>query len=360
MRLIFLSKCLPQQRDLMKRPFGRFYHLPVELAAIGHMVQVILCSHRRQPSANIERAGVRWQSHDLRLLGFRGLIHTLSSEVEYFKPDWIITFSDAWYGVLGHHLAKRVRAKLAVDAYDNYEAYMPWNLPLHWLWRRSVRKADLVTAAGPQLAQLMQSYRRAGHPVEILPMSADPEFVPQDRLKCRKLLGLPENDPLMGYVGSWARIRGTDMLLDAFRKARAAHPNLKLVLSGRPPDYALREPGVIGTGYVSDDLLPTLVSALDVACVVTADNRFGRYSYPAKLCEAMACGIPVVATATEPVRWMLNGKREHLAPAGDTGVFAQRIADLLASPSAEYGPRTTWLMQAQRLDYLLKSADSQI
>ena len=29
---------------------------------------------------------------------------------------------------------------------------MRWNLPLHWSWRRAVRVADLVTAAGPQLA----------------------------------------------------------------------------------------------------------------------------------------------------------------------------------------------------------------
>ncbi|SHM29978.1 glycosyltransferase [Rhodanobacter sp. OK091] len=339
----------------MERPYGRFYHLPVALASMGHDVGVVLCGHRGRPSIRTSTDGGEWISHDIRTLGPIGLLQRVEHEAAAFRPNWVLGMSDASFGSLAQRVASRCGARLAVDAYDNFEAYMPWNFPLHWLWRRSVRNADLVTAAGPQLAQRLQSHRRGGHDVEVLPMAADPEFTPQDKSQCRQQLGLPHGTPLMGYVGSWARNRGTDMLLDAFRRARATRPDLQLVLSGRPPEYALKEPGVIGSGYVPDAQLPLLINALDIACVITADTGFGRYSYPAKLCEAMACGVPVVATATEPVRWMLGNRPEYLVPVGDTEAFAERILDLLAVPRADYGSRPTWAIQAQRLDYLLTS-----
>lgn len=352
MKLLFLGKRHPQQRDLIERPYGRFHHLPVELSALGHEVQVLLCSHRHLPSARTCIADVDWLSEDVRTLGVGDFFRRLSQHVAEFRPDWIIGMSDTYYGWIANGLGRTTGARVAIDAYDNYEAYMPWNLPLHALWRRSIRAADLVTAAGPQLAQRLQSHRRGGHPVEIIPMAADPEFQPLDKQACRRALGLPAEGHLIGYVGSWARNRGTTMLIDAFRQARAVRPDLQLVLSGKPPPEALAEPGVVGTGYVPDAQLPDLINALDVACVITADTSFGRYSYPAKLCEAMACHVPVVATDTEPVRWMLAGSTDHLVQHGDATDFAERMQDLLDAPRAEYGTRPTWQDQALKLDQL--------
>lgn len=358
LRLLFLAKRHPQQRDLIKRPYGRFHHLPAALAALGHDVHVLLCSHRRLPSMQVERNGVHWSSHDLVTLGPRRLVDMLRAESATFRPDWIIGCSDAWFGWLAHRLARHTGARLAVDAYDNYEAYMRWNLPLHWKWRHAVRAAELVTAAGPQLAARLQSHRWAGRPVQVLPMAADPEFRVRDRHECRDALDLPVAAPLLGYVGGWTRSRGTHLLIDAFERVREQRPDARLVLSGHPPNAVRRAPGVIGLGYLPDAQLPLLVSALDVACIVTADTVFGRYSYPAKLCEAMACGVPVVATGTEAVRWMLDGRERHLARLGDSSDFARRVLAQLEHPTAEYGSRADWATIARKLDRLLTEAMS--
>jgi glycosyltransferase involved in cell wall biosynthesis len=354
MKLMFVGKRHPQQRDLIERPYGRFHHLPVELAALGHEVHVALCSHRNLPSAESTMGGVNWTSHDIRPLGLRALMQRIDEAAAAFRPDWVIGISDAQYGWLARRIAIRQRAALAVDAYDDFEAYSPWNLPLHWMWRRAVRDAGLVTAAGPQLAALLQVNRRDGAMVDVLPMAADPEFVPRDRATCRDALGLPTNASLIGYIGSWGSDRGTWMLLDAFRIAREHRPALRLVLSGRPPAQALAQPGVIGVGYVADEQLPLLVAALDVACVVTADTRFGRGSYPAKLCEAMACKVPVAATATEPVRWMLGDRGAHLADVADAPGYARCILGLLDSGANDYPPQATWPEVAQQYDVMLR------
>jgi glycosyltransferase involved in cell wall biosynthesis len=143
------------------------------------------------------------------------------------------------------------------------------------------------------------------------------------------------------------------MLLDAFRKLRSNRPGLRLVISGRPPEKILQEPGVLGTGYVADARLPALVNALNVACVITANTGFGRYSYPGKLCEAMACQVPVVATSTDPVDWMLGGRTQHLVPPGDVEAFVHTSQELLSRPINDYGARVTWETQAQKLSSLL-------
>ncbi|WP_223250869.1 glycosyltransferase [Rhodanobacter denitrificans] len=355
MRVLFLAKRHPQQRDLIERPYGRFHFLPTLLAARGHEVRVTLCSHRSLPSIDLKRDGVHWFSRDIRTLGLPALLAQLQQEAESFRPNWIVGCSDAWFGLLAQRLAPRVGSRLMIDAYDNFEAYMPWNLPLHWLWRRAVRSADLVTAAGPQLAERLQSHRRSSQPAAVLPMAADPEFVPLDKAACRQALGLPIQAIYAGYVGSWSASRGSSLLIGAFRRARAARPDLQLLLSGRPPREVLDEPGVTATGYLPDAQLPILLNALDLACVVTADTRFGHYSYPAKLCEAMACTIPVVATATGAVRWMLGEQTEHLAPLGDPEAFAERMLALLATPRTKYPCPLSWEDVALKLEDLLSS-----
>lgn len=356
MKLLFLAKRRPQQRDLLERPYGRFHHLPVALTRRGHDVRVLLCSHHGLANEQQDAHGVHWASRDFRRDGVVGTLRWLERESRSFAPDWIIGCSDAWYGWFAHRLTRRLGTRLAVDAYDNYEAYMPWNLPLHWRWRAAIAAADVVTAAGPQLAELLGRRRNAGRPVSIVPMAPDPQFVPHDRPAARASLGLPANTPLIGYIGSWAHNRGTDVILEAFRLIRKARGDSRLVLSGNPPEHALAEPGVIGLGYVQDAQLPLVLSALDVACVITAETAFGQYSYPAKLCEAMACGIPVVATATKPVQWMLGADPRFLAPVGDASGIAGRALDLLGTGQATYPSVPTWDHSAGLLEQALNAA----
>lgn len=356
MRILFTSKRHPQQRDVVERPYGRFFHLPRLFAGRGHEVLLLLSSHRRLDSTRFERDGLRWVSHDVRTLGPARFLPRMREEAMGFAPDWIVGCSDAWFGWMARRLARATGARLAVDAYDNYEAYMPWNFPLHLAWRRAIAAADVATAAGPQLAARLDRHRKGKPPTVVVPMAADPGFIRRDQRGSREALGLPPGAPLIGYMGGWAANRGTDILLRAFHLVRASRPEARLVVTGRPPERVLREPGVHSLGYIDDAALPVALSAMDVSAVITADTAFGRYSYPAKLCEAMACGVPVVATSTEPVRWMLGSDERFLVPVGDAPALASRMLALLETePPAHYGVLPSWEDSATRLEAALVS-----
>ena len=332
MRLLFLSKRRPQQRCLMDRPYGRFFYLPVELAERKFDVRVILIGHAGDAEATTCRLGVTWTAMDAKGARATGIFSKLLNEVRVQQPDWVIGCSDAWVGVMANWLARRSGSRLAIDAYDNYESYMPWNKPLHWAWRRAIRAADLSLAAGPQLAWLMDRQRAGRSPTQVIPMAADPCFVPMEKTSCRARLGLPIGVPIIGYAGGWAAKRGTDILPKAFREVQRLVPGVRLALTGHPPAPVLRMPGVIALGYLEDALMPVFLNAMDVSTVVTSQSTFGKYSYPSKLYEALACNVPVVASATEPVKWMLQGQEHALAPVDDAAALAQRLRDALSMP----------------------------
>jgi glycosyltransferase involved in cell wall biosynthesis len=356
MKILFLSKRRPQGRDLFTRPYGRFFHLPRLLAQSGHRVCLALLSYRGEPALRVERDGLTWISESLPPLGPARYLRRCRKIVETLQPDWVVGFSDTYYGILAEFLARRYGLRAAIDAYDNYESYIPWLKPLHRLWRKAISGATVVTAAGPQLAELLQQ-SRPGRPVQIVPMAADPSgFEPMDRNPCRRRLGLPLNIPLVGYCGSIYRNRGVQLLFQAFEDLRRKDGDVRLILSGRK-DRGVRLPSYANwLGYLPDEDIPHLLNAMNVLVVINQLSSFGRYSYPAKLYEAMGCRIPVVATATEPAKWILGHRDKFLAAAGDPGELAEKISNLLPPGRADYGDLNTWENSCRRFEKALRDA----
>lgn len=328
MRLLFLAKRQPQSRCLVERPYGRFHHLPAGLAARGHAVAVAVVGHRGEAAVRLQRDGVTLQALDLRGAGPRGLWAQLQSLAREWQPDWIIGASDLWYGIAAVRLAAAVGARAAIDNYDDFEAYLPWALPAHAFWRRALRQADLRTAAGPQLAARLERLA-GGAPVQVVPMAADPEFHPRDLTQARAALGLPAEVPLAGYLGSLMPGRDIDSFRQALPRIAAAEPALGWRVSGR---RSLSVPaGVEHLGYLPDAQVPELLAALDLALVTAAPGRFGLGSYPSKLYEALASGVPVVAADLPNLRWIAGDAARYYRP-GDAASLAEAVIAQCRAP----------------------------
>lgn len=358
MECLLLSKRRPQNRDLLERPFGRFHHLPAELARRGHRVTVLLASYAREPDACVERDGLTVRSIGVRGAGLARYLAAADRLARAQRVDWIGGLSDTWYAVLAAHLARRAGARLWVDAYDNYASYIPWAWPLHRAWRRAAARADLLTVAGPTLADLLGKGRDPTTTL-VLPMAADPiGFEPGDKCAARARLGLPQDVPLVAFGGGLHPSRDLPTLFRAVELARETRPQLRLVLSGRRFRGVEVPADAVWLGYLPDDAMPSLYQAVDVVAVMNTPGAFGDYSYPIKLYEAMACARPVVASRTGSTAWILRDHPQRLVPPGDPAALAHALVRALGETSVAYGALPTWRDDADALESaLMRSAE---
>lgn len=351
MKLLFLSKRRPMDRDLVDNPYGRFFHLPRILAERGHDVSIVLLDYKNGDELQFDAHGIRWISSPV--ISYLGAVNKLIADT---PPDWVIGVSDVYFGILAARIARKHGVRSCIDAYDNYESYMPWAKPLHWLWRSALRQADLVSAAGPDLAALMRQGQEGKNSV-VLPMAADPiGFEPRDKLACRQQLELPVDVPLVGYCGSMHRTRGADVLFDAIPLVQSERPEVRFFHSGRTwKDVPIPET-VTSLGYIDDQDVPVLLNSMDALVVVNRASSFGHYSHPVKLYEAMSCQVPVVATRTRATEWILDSHRDSLVNPADPQALSTAILRALVRPDNDYQSVPTWTSSCDLFERALTEA----
>ena len=254
-------------------------------------------------------------------------------------------------------MAQRLGAKYNVnsliDAYDNYESYIPWLKPLHYQWRSSLAKATLVTAAGPSLVNLLKKYR-PDMPTEIIPMAADPIFQPLDKTECRKKLNLPLNKKFIGYSGSTIHSsRGINLLFEAFDNLKQELSDIELVLTGRKGRGVTLPSDANWLGYIPDEHMPLLMNSLDILAVMNQPSSFGNYSYPVKLYEAMRCNVPVVVSETLSTGWIMRDNQDLLVEPNNTLQLCDKIKSVLQQDRISYAEQMDWQQIGKKFERLL-------
>lgn len=151
----------------------------------------------------------------------------------------------------------------------------------------------------------------------------------------RETLELSADAQVLGCVARFDRVKGLTLLVEALRRLAPRYPRLVLVLVGSgETERELRErvaqAGVTERvrflGPLAD--APRLFPGLDL--YVSASRGEGL---PLNLLEAMACGLPVVATrVTGHVDVIVDGVTGFLTRPEDPEDFAVNVARLLGDP----------------------------
>jgi len=124
----------------------------------------------------------------------------------------------------------------------------------------------------------------------------------------RAKMGIPEDAPVVLYIGNWAAWKGVDYLIESMVRVRETFPDARLVTAWGEPynwyndrkrflDRKIEELGlgsaIIQFGIVED--LPSLMHSSDVVAEPFL-NTDGVADLPLAILESMACGKPVVST----------------------------------------------------------------
>jgi glycosyltransferase involved in cell wall biosynthesis len=158
-----------------------------------------------------------------------------------------------------------------------------------------------------------------------------PDVVPGPRDEARRRLGLPADALVVGMVGHFVRGKDQALLIDAFAAVAAtAGVDAVLVLAGDGPTRAAVERHAASSAVAGRVRFPGFVAAADVLgaldVAVLASQREGL---PLSVVEAMAAGLPVVASDVGAVREAVaDGETGIVVPPGDRAALSSAIRRL--------------------------------
>lgn len=365
MRVTMLVRCLG-----MMRGGGETRHLAWmrELKALGVSVDVItgrplILGGIRHPVHGIESTVIRspyvrdavyrWQN----TRGFGRLTKAaLHADEEWFcRAAWRLIARRPVQPDIVHahalHQAARLRRGPAAVVINLPGAPAPE-------YAGDLRHANALVADGWAADHLPKVL---GQAVTRVPKGVDTTLFSPDGATCRHALGLDGKRVILA-VGRLVPLKNLRLLVDAFSLARATAPDLHLLLVGEGPErYALERhvaarglaDAVTFSGYVPHEDTPSLYRSADVFALTSQfDNS------PNVVLEAMASGLPVVATDVGGVHEFVQPAGGDLVAAGDAAAIAAALLRCLSPSRAQaagrFNRRTTverfsWRTSAEKL-----------
>ncbi len=177
--------------------------------------------------------------------------------------------------------------------------------------------------------------------IEVIPRGRDPRSFPFQpagtRAQVRRELSIPENSPVILAVGRLEPSKGLHHLMAALHGVSSSLPDAVVLVAGKH-------------GRASDSLrkagtsLPIRVSFLghrtDIARLMAAADVLAfpseREGSPGTLIEALAVGIPIVASRIGPNLEVLGEADEiaHTVPLGAVEPLARALVGVLENPAA--------------------------
>lgn len=234
--------------------------------------------------------------------------------------------------------------------------------------RNSIKRARSILAiSNATRDDIVRLYRRKPENITVTPLGVEERF-----LNARDLPrppGWPENYIL--YVGLLAPRKNLASLLDAYAQARGRGIGESLVLAGAgKPEHvaALRMKAinldliehVVFTGYLAEELLPAAYLNARAFAYLSLHEGFGL-----PVAEAMACGLPVVASSASCFPEIV-GDAGMLVDPGDVPAQARALVEVLtddarrqelSAKARERARQFSWADLARRtLDVYLATA----
>lgn len=148
----------------------------------------------------------------------------------------------------------------------------------------------------------------------------------------RAEFGFGADDVVFTTVASLKPVKGVDVLLAAAQTALASNDRLRFLVVGDGPDRAALEDrargldGRVVFAGLRDDV-ERIYRGSD-ALVMPSRSE----AYPNVVLEAMASGLPVIATDVGSVRDLVSGETAVVVPPEDPAVLADAVTALAANP----------------------------
>jgi glycosyltransferase involved in cell wall biosynthesis len=191
---------------------------------------------------------------------------------------------------------------------------------LRWLTRLAVRRADAVTAVSQFTASLVRSDLGYNDEISVIYDGVDTRrFFPKRRSSSHREIRV-------FFSGNLTLRKGAQWLLPIAKKL---DPDIRIYYTTglRTQHVLAADSRLVPIGNVPYSQMPDRYREMDLLIMPTVREGFGM-----AVAEAMACGLPVVASNCSSITELIeDGQGGFLCPVGDTDAFADRINLLAAS-----------------------------
>jgi N-acetyl-alpha-D-glucosaminyl L-malate synthase BshA len=199
--------------------------------------------------------------------------------------------------------------------------------------RFGVQQSDAVTAVSAALRD--QTYQQLGlcKPIDVIPNFIDPaRFAEARKGPGARRWARNANEKLVVHISNFRPVKRVLDVVEVFRRVLEVVP-ARLLLVGDGPDRVqaelkCREQGTCGaiTFLGSLPLIEEVLVGADLFLLPSASESFGLSAL-----EAMACHVPVIATAVGGLPEVVaDGETGYLFPVGDVAAMAEAAIRLLS------------------------------
>jgi len=213
----------------------------------------------------------------------------------------------------------------------------------------SIERSDAVTAVSQYLKdETYAAFGCTGCGIDVIPNFVNlDEYCPSDDPRCRSAL-VPVDRKVLMHVSNFREVKRVPDVIRTFARVRE-HVDAALVLVGDGPERIATAAEVERLGLAGEvrflgkvDAVADLLRAADLFLLPSSSESFGLSAL-----EAMACGVPVVASDVGGLPEVVeDGVSGRLVPVGDVEGMARAAVELL-QPERWKAARSAAVRRAQ-------------
>lgn len=201
--------------------------------------------------------------------------------------------------------------------------------------KETLKEADKIIAVSNATKDYVLSLGAKPNKVTVIYNGVDLKRfkpMPEKRAEMRRKLGIPQGSIVVLTVRRLVYKNGIDTLIESANLAVKMNFKIVFLAVGKGPDFnnvqvRIKQLGIERnfklTGFVKDEDLPLYYNTADLFVLPSKSGE----GLPLVALEAMACGLPVVATNVGGIREIMNNKYGKLVPPNNADLLANAIIE---------------------------------